>query len=365
MLRRLEVPLVTPFRTSYGVETGRDALLIEVEGAAGSGWGECVAMTEPLYSYEYVEGAHAVIRDHLLPRLAAAGPDLSAAEVSSVLRPVKGHPMAKASLEIAVLDGELREQGRSLADYLGAGRDRVPAGVAVGMEDSLDRLVEVVSRRVDEGYVRVKLKIAPGWDVEPVAAVRGSFPELPLQVDANSAYSLADADHLARLDRYGLLLIEQPLAEDDLAGHAALASVIATPICLDESITSVTLAREAIDRGACSVINVKAGRLGGYLEAKRVHDLCVGRGVPLWCGGMLETGIGRAANLALAALPGFTLPGDLSASARYFSRDVTEPFELDHGHIQVPRGPGIGVAPLPGVLAQLTRSVEEFPFPSG
>ncbi len=365
VLRRLKLPLVTPFRTSYGVETGRDVLLVEVKGPAGSGWGECVAMTEPLYTSEYVDGAHAVIRAHLLPRLAAAGPEVAAEEVPSLLGPVKGHPMAKACLEMAVLDGDLRQQGRSFAAYLGAGRDRVPAGVAVGIAGSLESLVETVTGHVEEGYLRVKLKIQPGWDVEPVAAVRERHPDLMLQVDANSAYTLADADHLARLDRYGLLLIEQPLAEDDLAGHAALAARLRTPLCLDESITSAAVAADAVDRGACAVVNIKAGRLGGYLEARRVHDLCAERGVPVWCGGMLETGLGRAANAALAALPGFTLPGDLSASDRYFERDLTEPFVLDAGHIRVPAGPGLGVEPLPDVLEEVTTSVEEYPFPSG
>ncbi len=359
VLRRLRLPLVTPFRTSFGTETERDVLVVEVEGPDGRGWGECVAMTEPLYSSEYVEGAHAVTRAHLLPRLAAAGPDVAAEEVASVLAPVRGHPMAKAALEMAVLDGELRSQGRSLAAYLGARRDRVAAGVSVGIAPSIDRLLEIVSGHVAEGYLRVKLKIEPGWDLEPVAAVRRDFPDLALQVDANAAYTLADADHLAGLDRFGLLLIEQPLPEEDLAGHAALAARIATPVCLDESITSAAVAADAVDRGACSVVNIKAGRVGGYLEARKVHDVCRDRGVPVWCGGMLETGLGRAANVALAALPGFTLPGDTSASDRYFARDLTEPFVLDGGHLRVPTGPGLGVSPLPEVLAAVTTSVEE------
>lgn len=364
VLRRLRLPLVTPFRTSFGTETERDVLIVEAEGRDGRGWGECVAMTEPLYSSEYVDGAHAVTRAHLLPRLAAAqeasaGGAVAAEDVSSVLSPIRGHFMAKAALEMAVLDADLRVAGKSLSSYLGGCRAKVAAGVSVGIPPSLDRLMEIVDRHVAEGYLRVKLKIEPGWDVEPVAAVRERYPDLPLQVDANSAYRLGDAARLAELDRFGLLLIEQPLPEEDLAGHAALAARIRTPICLDESITSAAGAADAIERGACSVVNIKAGRVGGYLEARRVHDVCRERGVPVWCGGMLETGLGRAANVALAALPGFTLPGDTSASDRYFDRDVTEPFVLDAGHLRVPDGPGLGVSPVPEVLEGFTTSVEE------
>ena len=363
VLHRLAVPLVSPFRTSFGTETARDVLLVEVEGTDSIGWGECVAMSEPLYSSEYVEGAHSVIRSHLLPRLCAAGPDVKAEEVASVLSEVKGHQMAKAAIETAILDAGLRAVGVSLAASLGGARQRVAAGVSVGIATSIPGLIDTVGGYLADGYVRIKLKIEPGWDVEPVAAVRERFgPDLPLQVDANTAYTLADAAHLAQLDRFGLLLIEQPLAEHDLSGHADLARRIETPICLDESITGLAVAVDALDRGACSIINIKAGRVGGYLEAKAIHDVCFERGVPVWCGGMLETGIGRAANVALASLPGFSLPGDTSASRRYFQRDVTDPFELDSGHLAVPAGPGIGVAPIPEVLEDLTTSREEIPW---
>ena len=363
VLHRLAVPLVSPFRTSFGTETARDVLLVEVEGTDSIGWGECVAMSEPLYSSEYVEGAHSVIRSHLLPRLCAAGPDVKAEEVASVLSEVKGHQMAKAAIETAILDAGLRAVGVSLAASLGGARQRVAAGVSVGIATSISGLIDTVGGYLADGYVRIKLKIEPGWDVEPVAAVRERFgPDLLLQVDANTAYTLADAAHLAQLDRFGLLLIEQPLAEHDLSGHADLARRIETPICLDESITGLAVAVDALDRGACSIINIKAGRVGGYLEAKAIHDVCFERGVPVWCGGMLETGIGRAANVALASLPGFSLPGDTSASRRYFQRDVTDPFELDSGHLAVPAGPGIGVAPIPEVLEDLTTSREEIPW---
>ncbi len=363
VLHRLAMPLVTPFRTSFGTETSRDVLLVEVEGADSIGWGECVAMSEPLYSSEYVEGAHAMIRSHLLPRLFAAGPDIKAEDVGGILAEVKGHQMAKAAIEAAILDGDLRAAGLSLSSSLGGVRERVAAGVSVGIATSIPALVDAVGGYLDDGYVRIKLKIEPGWDVEPVAAVREHFgPDLSLQVDANAAYTLADAAHLARLDRFGLLLIEQPLAEHDLSGHASLARRLKTPICLDESITGAAVAVDALDRGACSIVNIKAGRVGGYIEAKVIHDLCFERAVPVWCGGMLETGIGRAANVALASLPGFSLPGDTSASKRYFQRDVTEPFELESGHLAVPTGPGIGVAPIPEVLEELTTSREEIPW---
>ena len=362
-LRRIRLPLVAPFRTSFGTETARDILLVRVRGPGPDGWGECVAMTEPLYSSEYVEGAHAVTRDHLLPRLRAVTAAPTAEDVAPALRAVKGHPMAKAAVEMAVLDADLCERGESLAGYLGAVRPAVPSGVSVGIMDSVPQLLDAVGGYLGEGYVRIKLKIEPGWDFEPVQAVRERFgDEVPLQVDANAAYSLADAPALARLDPFGLLLIEQPLPEDDMAGHAALAGRLRTPICLDESITSASVAADAIGRGACSIVNIKAGRVGGYLEAKRVHDVCAGLGVPVWCGGMLETGLGRAANLALAAMPNFSLPGDTSASDRYWHRDLTEPFILEDGYIKVPTGSGLGVRPDADRLAEVTVSLEEIPW---
>ncbi len=357
-LRTLSMPLVSSFRGALGAETERELLVVRVIGPESEGWGECSALGSPLYSPEYVAGALAVVRDHLVPRLAAHAPEPTADQVAAALSPVKGHRMAKAALEMALLDAELRARGQSLASYLGATRASVPSGVAVGIAGSTAELLDTVARYREEGYLRVKLKIRPGWDVEPVRAVRERFGDLPLQVDANGSYSLADAAHLARLDAFELLLVEQPLPEDDLAGHAELARRLKTPICLDEPITSARAAADAISRGACRVVNLKAGRMGGYLEARRAHDTCTALGVPAWCGGMLETGLARAANLALAALPGFTLPGDISASGRYWHQDLTEPFVLGpDGHLPVPAGPGLGTAPLPEVLAQVTTSV--------
>jgi o-succinylbenzoate synthase len=352
-LRRVSLPLVAPFRTAFGIQTTRDALLVHVLGDCGEGWGECVAMAEPTYSSEYVESAHQVMRQHLVPRLLAARGDIDA------LAPVRGHLMAKAALETAVLDASLRAQGVGLAQHLGGVRASIEAGVSVGITHPLDALLDAVGSYLEAGYRRVKLKIEPGWDVAPVGAVRERFGhDLLLQVDANASYATTGGDGLAALDPLGLLLVEQPLAEDDLLGHAALAASISTPICLDESITSARVAELAIGLGACSIVNIKPGRVGGLHEARRIHDLCLARGVAVWCGGMLETGIGRAANLALAALPGFTLPADLSASDRYFHLDVTPPFVLAEGRILVPTGPGIGVDVLPDVLAELTTSVE-------
>jgi O-succinylbenzoate synthase len=352
-LRRIRIPLVSPFRTSLATETEREVLLVRVLGAETEGWGECVAAIEPLYSPEYVDGAEQVIRDFLLPRLP---PEVTAAALGPAFAPVKGHEMAKAAVEMAVLDAELRLAGMSYAAYLGGTRDRVPAGVSVGIMDSVAELLDRVDGYLAEGYARIKLKIEPGWDIEPVRAVRERFGDILLQVDANTAYTRADARHLAGLDAFGLLLIEQPLAEDDLLGHARLAEAVTTPICLDESIVSARAAADAITLDACSIINVKAGRVGGYLEARRIHDVAVAHGVPVWCGGMLETGLGRAANLAFAALPGCTLPGDVSASDRYYTRDVTEPFRLVDGLMSVPSGPGLGVEPDMAYLNSLTES---------
>jgi O-succinylbenzoate synthase len=361
-LRRLGMPLVGPFRTSFGTETDRDILLVRVSTSDGpDGWGECVAPAGPLYSSEYVDGVIDVIRRFLAPMLFNAARGVTAEQVAGVLEPVRGHRMAKAALEMALLDAQLRARGESFGAYLGAARDRVPCGVSVGIMDSIPQLLDAVAGYLEQGYLRVKLKIEPGWDVAPVRAVRERFGDIPLQVDANAAYTLADARTLARLDDFDLLLIEQPLAEEDIREHAELARLLRTPICLDESIVSAKAAADAIALRAARVVNVKPGRVGGYLEARRVHDVCRAHGIAVWCGGMLETGVGRAANVALAALPGFTLPGDTSASDRYYARDVTPPFVLDSGHLAVPTGPGLGVEPLPDALAEFTVWTEWIP----
>ncbi|HMJ40254.1 MAG TPA: o-succinylbenzoate synthase [Verrucomicrobiae bacterium] len=341
-LRRIRLSLVAPFETSFGVQTERDVLLLKATTTDGFGWGECVAGEEPTYSSEYVDGAQHVLIHHLLPRLLDQA-SLKAEDVGRVLRPVHGHQMAKAAIEMAILDAQLRARDESFARYFGATRAAVDCGVSVGIHPSIPELLATVGEYLDQGYRRIKLKIKPGWDVEPVRAVRERFGDVPLQVDANTAYSLSHASELAQLDPFDLLLIEQPLPEEQVLAHAELAKLVRTPICLDESITSAQAAADAIELGACRIINIKPGRVGGYLEARRIHDLCASLGVSVWMGGMLETGIGRAGNVAMAAMPNFTLPGDTSASDRYYHRDITQPFVLHDGRLAVPAGPGLGV----------------------
>jgi O-succinylbenzoate synthase len=357
-LRRIAMPLVAPFRTSFGTELDREVVLVRVVTSEAEGWGECVAMAAPLYSSEYVDAAADVMRRFLVPALGSLE-TLDAYAAERAFARIKGHSMAKAALECAVLDAQLRPADMSFATFLGAVRDAVPSGVSVGIMDSVPELLDAVDRYLDDGYLRIKLKIEPGWDVAPVRAVRERYgAELLLQVDANTAYTLADARQLAKLDAFDLLLIEQPLPEDDIAGHASLARLLRTPICLDESITSAGVAAHAISIGATTIVNIKPGRVGGYLEARRIHDVCAAHGIAVWCGGMLETGIGRAANVALAALPNFTLPGDTSASDRYYSRDITAPFILEDGHVRVPTGAGLGVVPDNDALDAVTVSTE-------
>jgi O-succinylbenzoate synthase len=359
-LRMIALPLLHPFRTSFGEERDKEAALVRVETADGAvGWGECVASPAPRYSEEFNESAWLVLRDHLGPAVLRAGA-FEPEGLAGVLGWVRGHRMAKAALEMAVLDAWLRERGESLASFLGAERDRVACGVSIGIAGSNEDLVEQVHGYLDAGYRRIKLKIEPGRDVGPAAAVREAFPDIMLSVDANAAYRLTDLPVFEALDALDLVMIEQPLGHEDIVDHAALARRIATPLCLDESIRSAADARTALELGACRIVNIKQGRVGGLLEARRVHDVAVEHGAPVWCGGMLETGIGRAANVALAALPGFTLPGDTSASGRYWAEDLTRPFVLEpDGTMLVPNGPGLGVEPLPDRLEACTRRAEQ------
>jgi O-succinylbenzoate synthase len=340
-LLRVQLPLKRSFTTSFGSSATKECVLVRAVGRDGAeGWGECTAMEEPRYSGEWIEGAWIVLRDFLVPAAFAGRP-----------AGIRGHPMAEAALEVALADLELRRAGTSLAAHLGGVRDRVPCGVSLGIEDRIDDLLELVGRFVDRGYRRVKLKIEPGRDVDVVRAVREAFPDTPLSVDANAAYTEEIVDPVLTLDEFGLEYIEQPLGEDDLLGHIRLQERLATPICLDETITSATVARGAVELAACRVINVKLGRVGGLGQALEIHEVARAAGVPLWCGGMLETGVGRAANVALASLPGFTLPGDTSGSDRYFEEDLTEQFVVEpDGTMRVPTGPGIGVTPIPEAL---------------
>jgi o-succinylbenzoate synthase len=357
-LRMVGVPLVRPFRTSFGEETRKVCMLVRVVTDDAEGWGECVASPDPGYSEEFNDGAWLVLREFLVPALFAAG-DVTTGGLDRVLAGVRGNPMAKATVIDAFLDAELRASGGSLAQHLGAEHDRVTCGVSVGIAQTTEQLLEHVEGYLADGYRRIKLKIEPGLDVERVSAVRAAHPGIALSVDANAAYTLDDVDVFLALDAFDLLMIEQPLHHDDLFEHAKLQARIRTDICLDESIRSAADAASAIELRACRIVNVKQGRVGGVLEAVRIHDVARAAGVPVWCGGMLETGIGRATNLALAALPGFTLPGDTSASARYFEDDITDPFVMaPDGTMEVPRGPGIGVAPRPQRLEATTLRVE-------
>ena len=347
------LPLVRPFRTSFGEERDKRAILVHALSDEAEGWGECAAGATPDYSSEWIDGAWAVLERFLAPAVLATTTLSEGEGVGRAAAGVRGHRMAKAALEAAVLDAQLRAEQRSLAEHLGAVRDRVPCGVSVGIAPTAQDMLAEIHGYLEKGYRRVKLKIEPGRDVEVVRAVREAVPDTPLSVDANAAYSPSDVRVFEALDELGLVMIEQPLQHEDLVEHARLQAKLRTPICLDESIRSSADAAAAIELDACRVINIKPGRVGGLLEARRVHDLARDRGVPVWIGGMLETGVGRAANLALAALPGVTMPGDTSASERYFAADLTEPFVLDpDGTMAVPTGPGIGVSPLAYRLAE-------------
>jgi len=351
-LHHVEMELVHPFETSFGREFTRSCVLVSVHADGLTGWGECPVDAGPWFSSETVETAWHVLRDFLIP--AVLGQDVaSPADVVDRFRRVRGHPMARAGLENAVWDLLAQAQGVSLADMLGGKRDRVPVGVSVGIEPTIELLLDRVAQHVAEGYGRVKLKIKPGWDVDVIRAVRERWPDLPLQVDANCAYTPADAPLLRELDQFDLLLIEQPLHHEDIVDHAALQARLCTPLCLDESIRSPEHARWALDIGACRVINIKVGRVGGLTAARQIHDLCAARSVPVWCGGMLETNVGRATNVALATLPNFALPGDISASARYYREDIAAPdFRLNaDSTLSVPAGPGLGVRVIPERLA--------------
>ncbi len=340
----LELPLVAPFVTSFGEERTKQALLVSLTADGVMGWGECVAGSGPWYSWETVETARYIISEHIRPLLSGHKTFSHPSELPVVLAPIRGHAMAKAAVEGALWDIYARLQKRPLWQLLGGAREAVPAGVSVGIQPDIPSLLAAVEGFLAESYQRIKLKIKPGWDVEPVRAVRARFPDALLSVDANAAYGWADLPTLRELDRYGLLMIEQPFSFDDLLEHAQLSRELATPICLDESITSARRAREALELGACRIINVKQGRVGGVTESLDIHALALDKKIPLWCGGMLETGVGRALNVHLATLPGFTLPHDISATKRYFREDIADPpFELKDGHIPVPQRPGLGV----------------------
>jgi O-succinylbenzoate synthase len=341
--------LVSPFVTSFGPQLKRDCLLVTLHADGVSGWGECVATNDPGYSYETVGTAWHVLTDFMIPAL--LGQEIDEPEdLAPMLKFVRGHPLAKAALDQAVWDLTAQRDGLSMAaklaePYAEGARSRVKVGVSIGIQPSIGHTLEVIQGYVDDGYRRIKLKIKPGLELPLAQAARAAFPELPIMLDANSAYTLADAPVFQAMDELDLLMLEQPLGYEDIYDHSLLRPQIQSPLCLDESIHSADHARFALAIGACDIINVKPSRVAGWTEARRIHDLCRPSGMPLWVGGMLETGVGRAAQLALASLPGFTLPGDISATDRYYEQDITEPFFLNRedSAITVPSGVGLGV----------------------
>lgn len=343
-LRLCRLPLVSFFETSFGRSDDRTFVLVRLEGDGSHGWGEAVAEAKPFYSSETTETVWHITTEFLAPRVLGRS-FAHPREIFDSFAPIRGHNMAKAAVEMAAWDLYARIEGQSLSRVLGGTRPRIASGVSIGIQDSLDQLKDTIGRELAAGYQRIKIKIKPGWDIRAVEMVRNEFGDVPLMVDANAAYALSDATHLGQLDAYHLMMIEQPLDYDDVIDHAELQRSIKTPICLDESIHSVRMARDAIAAGACQIINIKPGRVGGHRESIRLHDLCARHGMPVWHGGMLETGIGRAHNIHLASLPNFSIPGDIAASKRYYTPDLIDPpIEVAaDGTIAVPDGPGLGV----------------------
>jgi O-succinylbenzoate synthase len=358
-LREIHLPLIAPFETSFGQTSLRRILLVEADADGVAGWGESTAGEDPYYSYETVETAWHIIRDFLWPML--KGKEFaSASKVWDLVAQVRGHNMAKGGLETAIWDAEAKQKNLPLAKLLGGVREEIPCGVSVGIQPTIEGLIAKVEKELAAGYQRIKIKIKPGMDVEPARALRERFPRIRLMVDANSAYRLENAPLLKQLDAFYLIMIEQPLGWNDIYSHAQLQRQLDTPLCLDECIEDIEHARAAIEIGACRIINLKLGRVGGHTAARRIHDLCQAKSIPVWCGGMLESGIGRAHNIAMSTLANFTLPGDVSASRRYWDEDIIEP-EIEvtrQGTIRVPTAAGIGYKPRMDRIDSLTRRLE-------
>jgi O-succinylbenzoate synthase len=338
------MPLVHFFETSFGRTYERSMILVEVLANGVSGWGEVTCGENPFYNEEWTESAWLLLKHYIAPRI--LGQDLQSADnVARLTSHIRGHNMARGGFEVAVWDLEARLLGLPLWKHIGGGaRKEIPCGVSIGVQDSVSQLLDKIETELAAGYQRIKMKIKPGWDVEIVAEVRRRFPDTPLMADANSAYTLRDTARLKRLDDFNLMMIEQPLSHDDIIDHAKLQRSLETPICLDECIRSAHHGEQAIEMGACGIINIKLGRMGGFGESKRLHDVAERAGIPVWCGGMLESGVGRAHNVALATLPNFVLPGDVSASKRYWKRDIITPGveTTEQGTIIVPEEPGFG-----------------------
>lgn len=349
-LRRLRLPMREPFEASYGVERDKDVILVTVQTAAGAlGYGECVAMSSPHYTEETAHTAWWMLIDFLAPQLKALQVTTTADlfTIRDRFAPIRGNRMAKAALEMAVWDAFANETQQPLARLLGQARAEIDVGISIGIQPDIPHLLRKVEGYLAQGFRRIKMKVRPGFDLDAVRAVRKAFGDVPLMIDANSAYTIADTEHLQRFDEFGLLMMEQPLGWDDIVDHAALQRRIATPICLDESIRSVDDVRRAVELGACRVVNLKPGRVGGFAESIEIHAYCQRHGIDLWCGGMLETGIGRLHNIALTSLPGFTLPGDTAPSARYFAEDVIDP------PVEFSQPGMLAVEPLPGVASRV------------
>ena len=361
-LREVHLPLVHSFETSFGKVRERSAILLQVRCGATTGWGECVADRGPFYSYETVQTAWSILTEFILPSIFHQSFH-QAGDFAPVVERIRGHAMAKACVEAALWDVQAQDLGLPLWKLLGGERERIRCGVSIGIQENVDSLLRKIETELKAGYHRIKIKIKPGWDVDIVRQVREHFPTVSLMVDANSAYTVSDTSRLRELDDFRLLMIEQPLRYDDLVEHSKLQAQLRTPICLDESIRHTHDAIHACELGACKVINVKMGRLGGPSEAKKVHDACQQRGIPVWCGGMLETGIGRAHNIALSTLANFSMPGDVSASKRYFERDViSPPVEVSpDGYILAPQGTGLGYQPDLDWIEKITVRNQIFP----
>jgi len=363
ILRQIKMDLLHPFTTSVGTEMDKTIILVEVKSASGiSGWGESVAITQPIYNEETVETNWHMMSDHLIPLLkeeAVQHPD----EVTGKFKKIRGNNNAKAAIEGAIWDLYAKENNLSLAKALGGTKDRIEVGVSVGIQQSETLMLKQIEDYLKEGYKRIKVKIQPGWDTGIIRSIRQEFPNIPLMADANCAYSLNDIETLKALDEFDLMMIEQPLDHDDIIDHAKLQSQLKTPICLDESIHSYEDARKAIELGSCKIINLKIGRVGGLTESKKIHDLCVEHNIPMWCGGMLEAGIGRAHNIAITSLGNFTLPGDTAPSSHYWKRDIIQPeVEMKDGYIVVPEAPGIGYEPDLEQIEALTMYSKVFHF---
>lgn len=360
-LRQLKMRMKSPFTTSFGTMQDRDFILLEAKDENGnSGWGESVAFHSPWYSEETLKTNWHMLEDFLIPELLnkeIKHPD----EVSEIFSYIRKNNMAKSTLEGAVWDLYTQEQGISLAKALGGEKSKIEVGISIGIQNTVDDLLKLIDEYVTEGYKRMKVKIKPGWDVDVMREVRKHFPNVPLMADANSAYRLEDIDHLRALDEFDLMMIEQPLASDDIIDHATLQKQINTPVCLDESIHSYEDTRKAIELGSCKIINIKIGRVGGLTESKRIHDLCKQHDIPVWCGGMLESGIGRAHNIALTTLDNFILPGDTAGSSRYWDKDIIDPeVVVKDGFITVPDTPGIGYKPNRDTIKQYTIAEKVF-----